>query len=458
MATRARGRSNAANITITPGTADDGGSGDEPDEQTADQLQRSAGEGKKQPRARIMRWNDELRTYATIDHVSAANVDEDWIMSEYGGGKYLVYFWGTKRDGTYGYLKEKGQEYVIDPSIPFKGSRAARPKTGTLHNADGTPAGRSEDPDGNLRTLRENQIVEMMRDQADARQQVAMMTMNMMKTMSESSAAMIAAISNMANASRSTDALTIKDIIPLVTSRGGDMDAVLKILPLLQAQNGGGLGGLGGVEGILDLADRLNRRVNGEPEEVTTLGVIKDLGPKVLEALTALAGRTGSRPAPATATTGALPMRPRVNPAQPTALPRGDASPPTAEPAPSVPAEPAHPEDDWTPLEPAMEQLLAAARAGKDVRHVVGMLMLMASDEQKAMLREVIDQDDVIEVVTARFPAFAQRRAWLTDFVDELRAEFGLDGDDGTGDGDDDADANADANTAKGNGEDDDDQ
>ena len=92
------------------------------------------------------------------------------------------------------------------------------------------------------------------------------------------------------------------------------------------------------------------------------------------------------------------------------------------------------PQDEWTPLVPHMERLLEAARTNKSPHHVVGLVMLLTSAEQQGLLRELVAQDDVIEAVTKRFPEFQRHPTWLAEFVDELRAEFGLVGDEEEGD------------------------
>lgn len=381
---------------------------DDPTAQTEEQLEDADDDGERPPEVRVSRIDPEDGKPKFLTVAPPNRVNEDWLKKKYGGGEYTTVVYGTRNDGTFGWIKGTRKRYAIDASIPFKGANGDALRGEIRNVGDGG--------DEDTKFLVKNQLMEMMRDQSEARQHTASMMMTMMKMMADSTTAQTQAMAAIIGSLRNDKSGGVGELMPLllasINGRGDPLDLATKLVALTKSDSDGA-GGLGNLETMLTLAERLGRRLNGIPDEQDSdaqwVGVVKEMGPKALELLTTMARKRESE----SSTQPAAPQPRRVNP-QPVVI--------TAA-APVTPA-PTAPSDEWTPLEPAVTHLLAAAREGKDVRHVVGMLMFMASAEQIATLREVVAQDDVADVFVARFPDFAHRRVWLDDFLDELRAEL----------------------------------
>jgi len=410
MAVRRKTAQHAAGVTITATDATSTPvNGDEPSDQTTDQLARSTDEGQKPPKARIDRWNEELHAYATLAYVPAAQVDGEYIASEYGGGKYLVYYWGTKAGGEYGYLKGKGKEFIIDTSIPFKNPRGAR---GAIHNPDGSVAAAAAAPSG-MQSLMDMGLLQLFKGMQDASSMQAQQAR-------DHSAAMMAMLERMA---KPTDSqipalLTVLSpiIAPLIAGLMARKDPV-ELATQIAALREKGSGGLGELDTLLDLAERLNKRVNGE-DELTMTGVLKDSLPKVLDIFGRYAAQRASAPSDEIA-----PPERRVIAAAAQAAPAALVAPP-------APVQPPMPSDEWTSVEPYIPQLVGFAQNDADPHGVAMTILTLAPGPLKAMIRDLVAKETAAEIFVGRFPALAPYTVWTAQLLDEFHAElFGDDGD-----------------------------
>ena len=415
----------AAPATLTaaaPGTEPEA-PGD-PNEQTTDQLAAGAEEGQKTPRARVTRWNDQMRTYATLDYVPAANIDELWIRDEYGGGKYLVYFFGTRNDGSYGYLKNKQKEFIIDDSIPFKGAqRGRKPLTGDVHDGP-VPPGTSLMDMGLLqlfKTMQDNStlVVSMMRDNSTAQ------------------AAMLERIAAPREGALEKILPLLVPVVTAIIQQQGQkkdpMDIAREFAQLMKSnESGGGVReAMGVMKDMLEMRELLGPSNGDSDGEAGWMRILEKVVPGAIEVLKAEAMKRGTtlhevarppqprlpRPAmtaPGTAPSPA-PTSPRADSASSVALPSGSPVPAGA-PAPVA--------DEWTGLEPHVATLAAMAAEDREPYGVMQTIKTLAPRSLLAAIRELVARDDATDVLVARFPVLARHRAWLEQLLDEFHAEF----------------------------------
>lgn len=415
MASR-KARGGAGGIIITPtggGNEPPEPDGKEPNDQTADELARVGDEGQKQPKARIDRYDPAQRAYATLEYVAANEVDGEFIQENYGGGKYMVYFWGTRGDGTYGYLKGKGKEFVIDSSIPFKGAG----RRGAVHNADGTVALPAPTNAERLMDMGLLQIFKGMQDQSAA----------MAQQNRDHSMAMLTVLEKIAAPRDSGLPAMLTALVPLLTpvlqglvNRKDPVEIATQIAALREpAQKAGNLGEL---EAMFELADRIARMRNPGDEEPSLAGVAKDNLPRILDLGARLLERRGTAAPDATAQHEAAPAAPRV-PVAAHNPPLPATTAPAASPPPSA-AEPSTPADEWTPVEPYVPYLVEFAVTDTDPADAVTTIITISPPQLIGMIRRLVKQEHPADVLTKRFPILAPHRAWVTELLNEFHAEF----------------------------------
>lgn len=415
MAGRRGKRSALPGVVITPTAGDEEPEdGTAPSAQTADDLARVGDEGQKQPKARIDRYDPVQRAYATLEYVAANEVDGEFIQENYGGGKYMVYFWGTRNDGTYGYLKGKGKEFVIDSSIPFKGAG----RRGAVHNPDGSVALPAPTNAERLMDMGLLQIFKGMQDQSAA----------MAQQNRDHSMAMLTVLEKIAAPRESGVPALLAALVPLLTpllqgllNRRDPVEIATEIAKLREpAQK---LGGLGELEVLFDVADRLSRMRNPGDDEPTLAGVAKDNLPKILDLGARLMDRRGTTAPDATAPPPApVPAAPRV-PVAAATPPLPATTAPAASPPPAA-AEPATPADEWTPVEPYMPYLVEFAETDTDPADAVTTILTIAPPQLRGMIRRLVKQEHPADILTKRFPVLAPHREWVADLLSEFHAEF----------------------------------
>lgn len=412
---RPRKAAPAAGFVVTPTPAAlDVAPGDAPDEQTTDQLAAGADEGQKAPRARVTRWNENMRVYATLDHVPATNLDESWIRDEYGGGKYLVYFWGTRKDGTYGYLTKQGKEFIIDDSIPFKGALRGRPLSGPVRDA---PKGEGRGTVGDIMDMGIMQLFKGMQDNSAAQAQMAR----------DHSAAMMAMLERIAAPRESGIAALLPLLTPLLSpllagllNRKDPIEAAREIAALMKGDTNtaGTLRDMiGAFRELGEVREMLGPLGGAQPpdEEGRWFGLIEKLVPGAMQLLQQESARTGQ---PVTAIARALPAG---SPATPAGVPAVPVRPVTLPPAPMTPTAAV---DEWTPLEPYVSQLVAMAAQNKSAFGVAQTIVTIAPPAMIAAIRELVARDDAVQTLVNRFPTLGQYPAWLAGLVGELYAEL----------------------------------
>ena len=401
-------------FTVTTGSPENE-NGDAPDAQTSDALGASAGEGQKAPRARIMRWNENMRAYATLDHVSAEAVDEQWIQQEYGGGKYRVYYWGTMKNGEYGYLEKQGKEFIIDDSVPFRGALKHRAAAAPVQNPDGTVA--NGDGRASLMDMGMLQIFKTMQDNSAL----------MMSQSRDNSAALAAMLERIASP-RDNGMVAMLTVLtplltPLLTGLIGRKDPV-ELATQIAALSRNEKSGLGSLHDLIELKDTLALLGGGNDDngDGAWMRIAEKTFPGVIEILKQESAKTGkpliqlaTQPAPA-----------RIA-APPTAPSPGSTSPPagsassagTPSPSAETPVQ-----DEWTGLEPHMQTLANFAQQNRDPYGVMQTIRTLAPPQMLAAVRELVARDDGLDVLLARFPILQPYRAWTSQLLDEFYTEF----------------------------------
>lgn len=388
-------------------------------DQTLDVLALSGDDGQKQPRARVQRWNERMGEYTTLDWVPAANVDESWIQKEYGGGKYLVYFWGTRADGSYGFLKKTGKQFSIDDSVPFRGSRLGRAVTVPPMSND-TPAA-AVAPAANLMDMGLLQIFKTMQDNS-----VIMAQQNR-----DSSTALAAMLERLAAPRESAMEKLLPLLIPIITAfitaqsnKKDPMEMAREIAALTKPD--GGISSLKDTLGALAEMRELVGTGNGENGEGGWMRLAEKVIPGAMEVLKLEAAKTPqpllrpparSIPAPgisAPATAGsAAPISTTSDSASSVAAPSAS---PASEASPVA--------DEWTPLEPYIAQLVAMAEHNREPFGVMQTIKTLAPEKMLSAIRELVADDDGADMLVQRFPALQRHRAWVEQLLDEFHVEF----------------------------------
>ena len=412
----------AFTVTAAPPDGSAATAPDAPTAQTTDVLERTAGEGQRGPQARVMRWNENMRAYATLDTVTAEVVDEAWIQQEYGGGKYRVYYWGAMADGTYGYLAKQGKEFIIDDSIPFKGAARNRPASGTVHNPDGSVAG---GPAGSsLLDMGMLQLFTTMQDNSKA-------MMTMMRDNSVAQAAMLERIvAPRDNGMVPLLAALTPLLAPLITGmvqRKDPMELTREMMALMKpapGEHSSMKDTLGAVREMIEVRDLLSPGGLGEESEGGRwIGLLEKVIPGALDVLKQEAAKQGvplarvtARPIPAPMSAPPLgPMPGSIAP--PAAVPRSTETPPMP--------------DEWTALEPYVARLANMAANNKAPFGVMQTIVTMAPAPMVAAIRELVAKEDATQILVTRFQALMPYAAWTAQLVDEFRNEFfGSDEDD----------------------------
>lgn len=390
-----------------PGTDEPAGG---PDAQTTDTLAATAGEGQKAPRARIVRWNENMRSFATIDLVTAEVVDEAWIREEYGGGKYRVYYWGTRNDGTYGYLEKIAKEFIIDDSIPFKGAPHKRAANGAVHNPDGSVVGA---PAGStLMDMGMLQLFKTMQDNSTL----------MMQQARDHSAAQTAMLERLAAPRDNGLVPLLAALTPLLTplvaglvQRKDPMDTARELAALMKpdaGERGTVKETIGAFRELMEVRDLLNPNGGGDGEggEGRWFSLLEKVIPGALDVLKTEAAKRG------------VPLARVGAPAVPPAIAAPPAPPVVAVPDPS-PAE-APVSDEWSALEPYVARLAQMAANNKAPFGVMQTIVTIAPAPMVAAIRELVARDDAVPMLTHRFPALQPYTAWTAQLVEEFRNEF----------------------------------
>lgn len=387
---------------------------DSPSPESEDVLDELAGEGQRSPEARISRIDPATRRPALLDVVDASMADDGWIRDTYGGGDYRVLIYGTRDDGSFGYLKKQSRAVRIDSTIPFKGSLKERIAKGSVN--------------GDAALVASPMAGTSMDDIMKAG------VLGLLNTMAAASKAQTDAFAILLqNASRNPEpantvewdkvlpgiAATITALAGVFGGRGGDpMDIAVKMAGILK-DNGSPKESIKDTLGALREIKELDifGAAEGEEKGDAMLKLVGQTLPGILDLLKRESRATG------------VPVQ-QIARGAPQALPPGSPAPPSIAPAPVVPASPhpapanTVPQDEYTPLEPYVAQLAQMAADNKDPHHVVGLVMAMAPQRMIAAIRELVGRDDATDVLTTRFAALQPYRVWTAQLVDDFRAEF----------------------------------
>lgn len=370
-------------------------------------------EGQRPPEARIERQND-MGINAHLDTVNADGVDEKWIRNTFGGGTYTVRFFGQHDSGVWGYLKGQSKRYVIDSSIPFRGSVRDR-AVPTATTAVAAPA-------GNMQTLMEMGIMGLFKGMQDQ----SAMQLQMFKDASAMNTAMLERLATPKDNG-------IKDLLPLLTplltpllagmvNRKDPVEIAKEIAALSGRSDNGMKDMLGTVRELLEVRELLGTNANPatkEPEEMW-IDLLGKVVPGALDLLKTESAKT-ARPADDLA----RPAAPRLLAAasnEVRATPMLEAPPVTTAPE-SVGASKAV-VDEWTPIEPYITQLSGYAAKNRDPHGVMMTVVTFAPDEMVAAIRELVGREDAVNVLVTRFPLLAGYQIWTAQLVNEFRQEL----------------------------------
>jgi hypothetical protein len=388
-------------------------------------LEDTEDESERAPEAKIERLDPLSNQYAVLDTVDAALVTPAWIRDNYGGGTFRKSVYGTREDGSWGYVKGQKRVIRVDSSIPFKGPLRDRAAL-VVKNGDAPVTG------GSLIDMGMIQLLRGMQDNSNTQAQMAR----------DHSAAMMAMVERMAaprgEAAKPTDwAQVLPGLASLIASLAGlfggkgDPVAIATQIATLIKSNDHGSGGvketLGAVRELIEMRELLGPGTNSEDSEGRWLGILEKALPGVIDVLKAESQRTGQ------------PIETIARGARPGAAPRlsapstsGTTPAPTAstEPSSTLPPSSASPmttpqvTDEWTPLEPYMVQLAGLAAQNKEPYSVMHMIKAVAAPSMLAAVRELVAKEDAPQVLLARFPVLQPHAAWLEQLLEEFYTDI----------------------------------
>lgn len=388
-------------------------------EQATDTLAEMEGSRSRLPVAKLYRVDPETRKEYLFDEVAPGVVNESFLLKQYGGGTFVVSYWGPTdkyKGKKWGYLRREMIE--LDPSVPFRPPTRGEPKTGRVYNQDGTEAGA-----GGFEEIRQTALLGMLRQMQDASALTA-------RQAADHGAAMLAMVERMAQQPRGPDILAVVTalapiVTPMITglmSRKDPMEMARQIAELMKSGGAAPQSSVDQVKQFLELRNLLKGdddggRGDGESWE--------SMGPKLIaNAMELLKAESAKTPAPPPARVAA-----RTTPLM--ATPVHGVSGPLPTPSVAVGADgsggssgEAPVSDQWTALEPYVGRLAQFAAQGKDPFSVVKMVTVMASPQTLGMIRELVARDDAAAALCERFPALAPYQAWTNDLVEYFYSEF----------------------------------
>jgi hypothetical protein len=351
----------------------------------------------RESRAIVYRIEENTGRKVYLCDVSASDVSHAFFQKNFGGGRYR----GRVRrlDGQWG----THFNFDIDPRIPAKmpawitgeGGAPASPPSTVDHDYDRAGG----DPD--FKNLYALQLLKLVKDSDEMRDRSSQMFMQMMKTMSENTAALVSQV--IATRKDTNAGVTTADMLKLSADSRRE---VLEMMTLADKMRGGNAEA-SSIERALTLIGKFRAMSDelpegrGENEPSAFDGVIAELA-KVL--MPVLAGGLIAKTSP---------------PAPVPELPAGVPSPTT--PVPPIP-EPAAPA--VSPFQGILENLYASAQAADDPGEKAYSFVDMCPPQYLGRVREQAMQPDVVEQIIAVAPQFGEFRGWLTEFVLAVRAEF----------------------------------
>lgn len=390
-----------------------------PSDETAAQLETREVRSQRPPEARVSRKDPRTQTWGIIHRGDPNVVTQAWVYDNIGGGEYKIELYGVRSDGKYGYLEKGLETFTVDDSIPFRGA----PQRGVAAQPfGGTPAAAA--PNGNTPNIIDMGVLAVF-NQMNA---TAQMQMQMMK---DNSAMTIAAIERMNATNTAPRDSGMKDVITALAPILGPIFAafVAKKDPVEIAAQIAALGGpkqsttemMATMREMMEMGELFR---GGGAGEATTSDRMWSLAEKVLPGAIEIVKQEAAK-------RGVDPKTFARGPGAPSAAAVVAATPPDPAPprpsfaSPTLPPEtPAPVADEWTPLEPAITQLLTFA--GRDPRHIAGMALALADEGQRAELQEKLSRENIEQVLADRFPAIAPVRSWFDDVIWELQVEMGI--------------------------------
>jgi hypothetical protein len=400
-------------VTPTPVEAADAGV---PTEQANDVLEELEDEGQRPTEGRIYRFDPTTRKIAQLDTVDASVIDGTYLRDNYGGGDYSVYFWGPKKDGSWGYLKGEGKRYRIDSSIPFKGA----PRDRAINAAAATNGHIAPPAQSTIVDLAMVQLLNGFQEQAKSS---ALMSR-------DHSTAMMAMMERLASPRDSGLEKILAAIVPIagpliagLMARKDPVELATQIAALSRNEKSG----LGSVHELLELKDALALLGGGNSDgdgEAGWMRILEKVIPGAVEILKHESEKTGTpllqlARKPAAARTPALGTGPLPAPISPSPASASSAEAPSPSPAPAPMIQ-----DEWTGLEPHMVTLAAFAAQNKEPYAVVQTVKTLAPGKVLAAIRELVAREDAVSTLLARFPVLQPHAAWTAQLLEEFYAEF----------------------------------
>ena len=379
-----------------------------PTPETVAQLEGREARSQRQPEIRLSRKNPRTQSYGLIFRGPPELVTPTWVQENIGGGEYKSELYGIRSDGKFGFL-EKGQEmFEVDESIPFRGAPTAVAVPVTTPVATPAPAGAV-----NMESIMNMGFMQMLNQMNST----AQMQVQMMK---DSSAMTAAAIERM-NTPRDNG---MKDIITALAPILGPIMAALVAkkdpteiaaeLVKLSGPKGDMTSSFAMMREMMETVEFMRGGDGGSDPGNKWFTLAEKTLPGVIDLVKAEAAKRG-----------VTPMEVARGPSRAQAIVA--ATPPERAPfaSPTLPPQPVPvPTDEWTPLEGAIQQLHGFA--GRDPRHIAGMALALATDVQKAELKDKLERENITEQIVARFPEFGTVRSWLEDVVYELQVELDI--------------------------------
>ena len=370
-----------------------------PTPETVAQLEGREARSQRQPEIRLSRKNPRTQSYGLIFRGPPELVTPTWVQENIGGGEYKSELYGIRSDGKFGFVQGGLEMFEVDESIPFRGAPTAVVQAPAAAPTQPAPAAHSFD---RMMEMGIFQLFKGMQDQAaeTARQN------------REHSLAMVALMERIAKPAESATTPLLAAILPALLTRKDPTEIAAELVKL-SGPKSDMASTMGMMREMMETMEFMRGGDTGGDPQSRWFSLAEKTLPGLVDLVKTEAAKRG-------VTVDEVARGPR---ATAVAAPAG---PPAAQPSYASPTLPPQPvpavTDEWTPLEGAMQQLHGLA--GRDPHYVAGMALVIATDVQKAELKEKLQRENITDQIVARFPDFVPVRSWLDEVVYELQVEL----------------------------------
>ena len=372
-----------------------------PTPETVAQLEGREARSQRQPEIRLSRKNPRTQSYGLIFRGPPELVTPTWVQENIGGGEYKSELYGIRSDGKFGFVQGGLEMFEVDESIQFRGA-----PTAVIPQAHAAPV--AAPTVGSFDKMMEMGVLQLFKGMQEQSAEAS-------RQSREHSMAMMTMLERIAKPADNGTNTLLAAILPALLAKKDPTEIAAELVKLSGPKNDM-VQTFGMMKEMMETMEFMRGGAgNGEESGHRWFTLAEKTLPGLVDIIKSEAAKRGVTPLELARTPNRAAAVVAAIPPDPT--PRASFASPTLPPEPV-----AVPTDEWTPLEGAMQQLHGFA--GRDPRHIAGMALALATDVQKAELRDKLERDNITEQIVTRFPEFGNVRSWLEDVVYELQVEL----------------------------------